>query len=64
MTLAHLTFAVGLTAYILVAIFFEERNLAEEHGEAYLEWRSRTPMFVPRLGGRRPVIAASKVAAV
>ncbi|WP_415908724.1 methanethiol S-methyltransferase [Oleiharenicola sp. Vm1] len=48
MTLAHLFFAVMTTAYILVAIQFEERDLADAHPE-YHDYRRRTPMLVPRL---------------
>ena len=53
MTAAHLLFAIGTTAYILIAIQFEERNLAEFHGEGYVEYRNRTPMLIPR-PWRRP----------
>ena len=51
MTVAHLLFAMATTAYMLLAIQFEEGDLIREHGAAYAEYRQRVPMLVP-LGGR------------
>jgi protein-S-isoprenylcysteine O-methyltransferase Ste14 len=47
MTSAHLVFATVLTAYILTAIRWEERDLAEVHPE-YAAYRRRVPMLIPR----------------
>jgi protein-S-isoprenylcysteine O-methyltransferase Ste14 len=47
MTVTHLFFAIGTTAYILIAIQLEERDLAAEHGSAYERYRQRVPMLVP-----------------
>lgn len=46
MTVTHLVFACVTTAYILVAIQLEERDLTRAHPE-YAAYRRRVPMLVP-----------------
>lgn len=52
MTLAHLLFSVLTTAYILLAIQFEERDLIRDHGKRYEEYRRSVPMLIPFMGRR------------
>lgn len=54
MTLGHLLLALGMTAYILAGTFLEERDLIIRLGKAYVEYRRRTPAFIPRLRLPRP----------
>jgi protein-S-isoprenylcysteine O-methyltransferase Ste14 len=50
MTLGHLMFAVGMTAYILIAIRYEERDLVQILGDDYAQYREKVPMLIPRFG--------------
>jgi protein-S-isoprenylcysteine O-methyltransferase Ste14 len=53
MTVGHLFFAAVCTAYILVAIQFEERDLTRAYGENYRKYREQVSMLFPlRLGKR------------
>ncbi|HEU4778828.1 MAG TPA: isoprenylcysteine carboxylmethyltransferase family protein [Steroidobacteraceae bacterium] len=47
MTISHLLFAIATTAYILIAIRFEERDLVAHHGAIYQEYVEQVPMLVP-----------------
>jgi len=51
MTQGRLLFAVVITAYVLIAIQIEERELVSRHGEGYESYRRRVPMLFPT--GRR-----------
>ena len=53
MTTAHLIFALSTTAYILIAIQLEERDLVSAFGSKYTAYRKSTPMLIPRLSTQR-----------
>ena len=48
MTAGRLLFAAGLTAYILIGIAFEERDLLEQFGERYRHDRAEVGTLLPR----------------
>lgn len=62
MTMGHLLFAAVTTAYILVALQFEERDLLEADRVTYSRYRDRTSMLIPLpKGGRKPAPAQERV---
>jgi methanethiol S-methyltransferase len=63
MTVAHLVFAVMTTAYILVAIQLEERDLTHQYGDSYRKYREEIPMLIPlRLRAKAEAAATVKKA--
>ena len=53
MTVAHFVFAIGMSAYIFVAVPLEERDLVSHFGETYARYRQRVGALVPRFGASR-----------
>ena len=47
MTVGHLVFAIATTAYILIAIQIEERDLVSIHCETYEDYRRQVSMLLP-----------------
>ena len=47
MTVSHLVFSIVTTAYILIALQFEERDLVSYYGSAYEEYRRKVSMLLP-----------------
>ncbi|HYC64777.1 MAG TPA: isoprenylcysteine carboxylmethyltransferase family protein, partial [Reyranellaceae bacterium] len=52
MTVGHLLLAAGVSAYMLIAIRYEERDLVGYFGQDYEDYRSRVGMLTPRFRRR------------
>lgn len=52
MTRGHLLFATGMTLYILIGLYFEERDLLKRFGSKYRSYRRVTAMLIPGLRDR------------
>ena len=52
MTAGHLLLAAGVSAYMLIAIRYEERDLVDYFGKDYEDYRERVGMLTPRFRRR------------
>lgn len=53
MTVDHLLFAIGITLYVWIGVFFEERSLLRQLGRPYEEYCARVRSIVPTFPSRR-----------
>jgi len=53
MSVGHLLFAAVTTGYILIGIWFEERDLIAQFGQRYRDYRAQVGMLVPRVSAGR-----------
>jgi len=58
MSAGHLLFAAVTSGYILVGIWFEERDLVAQFGQRYRDYREQVGMLVPRAFRRGPAAVA------
>jgi methanethiol S-methyltransferase len=58
MTAGHLMLSLGMSAYIIIGVHFEERALLRELGQAYRIYQAATPQFLP-VGGSKPQLSDS-----
>jgi protein-S-isoprenylcysteine O-methyltransferase Ste14 len=52
MTVGQLLLTVGLTAYVFIGLYFEEKDLVAEFGNRYKTYMQQVPRLFPRPGKR------------
>lgn len=53
MSYGHLLFAAGMSVFMMIAIWFEERDLVRLFGNDYEDYRRRVGMLTPRMRARQ-----------
>jgi protein-S-isoprenylcysteine O-methyltransferase Ste14 len=53
MTINVLAINIGLTIYVVIGAYLEERKLRQEFGNQYTDYAAVTPMFIPFLKGNK-----------
>ncbi|MFT5611922.1 MAG: protein-S-isoprenylcysteine O-methyltransferase Ste14 [Arenicella sp.] len=53
MTTTQLVLSIGFTVYILVGLWFEERDLIAEHGDEYTKYRDQVGKLFPKITGSK-----------
>ncbi len=57
MTITHLLFALATSAYIIIAVFLEEKDLVDHHGQKYIDYQAQVPKYIPRLSKSPTAVA-------
>jgi protein-S-isoprenylcysteine O-methyltransferase Ste14 len=52
LTVGHLLFAIGMSAYILIGVYHEEKDLISAFGEKYRHYARSTGRFLPSFAGK------------
>ncbi len=60
MTVNRLALLLVFTLYIFIGAWFEERKLLKDFSPAYAEYKSRVPMFFPKIQNRKSKIENPK----
>jgi protein-S-isoprenylcysteine O-methyltransferase Ste14 len=61
MTAGRLLFALGFSAYILIGIAYEERDLLRQFGERYRRYREQVGMLIPNASSLRRTAARRSI---